>query len=429
MTFRTLEFWFLCLAIAFFTGNPINVFLFGGTGSQIVLDVQGSFLEPAINMGIYVISFLLMLPRWRKVLTHITRGNIVVWIVVLLVVASTLWSDYPQFTLRRSIIVLGATIFGTYFATCFNFKQQIQALIWAFCAVAFMSLMLGAFVPRFGTMTQPPHTGSWRGVYMHKQGLGNQMALCGSFFLALFNNDLFKQQKKLIIFGLISSIFLVAASRSSTGLISFAVLAFVIYVCQSRKFGFGVMSFIVLFFSAFGLSAIAFYILDNLETVFGWFGKDMTVSGRDELFPVVWELIHQRPWLGYGYEAFWQGQYSHAGTVWQAIGWPAPHAHNGLLELLIAFGWIGTSIFLWTLGVNFVRSLYLIRIDKTSEYILPFLFLLQMVLSNMTERNLLGSGVTWILYVWVAFMPCYSRNQITLKAIKQLYQSKQTQPY
>ncbi|MBW4440867.1 MAG: hypothetical protein KME10_06460 [Plectolyngbya sp. WJT66-NPBG17] len=111
-------------------------------------------------------------------------------------------------------------------------------------------------------MTQPPHTGSWRGVYMHKQGLGNQMTLCSAFFLALLNNDLVKAHKRLIVFGLLSSVFLIAASRSSTGMISFAVLSLIIYVCHSRKFTFGVMSFVFLC-----LTALANTALLNLRAV------------------------------------------------------------------------------------------------------------------------------------------------------------------
>jgi O-antigen ligase len=404
MTLQRLENWFVCLSLVFLIGNPINVLLYGESGDQVIENAQGSFLEPGINMGIYAIALLFMLMRWRKVLHQIGRGNVWVWALVALILLSTSWSVMPEITLRRGMIVAGATLYGTYFATCFSFKQQLQFLALAFGGVALLCLGFGLLLPHYGRMRVAPHDGAWRGVYIHKQALGIQMTLSAAFFLTLLKSTLFRSQRRLIWTGLLGCIFLLIASRSSTGLVAFLTIGISLLLFHMLQARVSIMA-PVLSFSMIGVGGIGFYAVENAESIFKWFGRDLSFTGRDILWSSIWEMINRRSLFGYGYEAFWTGAYSEPGIVQQAVGWEVPHAHNGLLELLLAVGWVGALLYLLVYLINLFRALQFIRIYHHVEAFYPLVFLLYLALSNMTEKNLVNGGAVWILFVWVCFLP------------------------
>jgi exopolysaccharide production protein ExoQ len=415
MTFQTVETWFMILSMWFIIGNPINVLLYGESGGQeINTDAAGS-LEPNIVLALYIISLVLMLPRLGQVLYHILKGNTLIWMMVILILASTAWSDFPDITLRRGLIVFGAACYGTYFATCFPFQKQIQIMATVFFASVVSSLVFTIVLPKYGIMSMPPHIGAWRGVYIHKQNLGTQMSLMSAFFLILLKSEFWREKKGLALLGVVLSIFLVLASKSSTGLISVALLATCIHIFQWRRFRPDILAFIVIT-AILSIGSIVIYLVDNAAAIVGVLGKDLTLSGRDQLWGAILQMVNQRPLLGYGYEAFWYvtGQSSRPDLIWNMIGWDAPHAHNGLLEILLGLGWVGAGLFLITFINNIWRSLQRIALNPSATSYCSMIFLIYIVLTNITEKNFFGSNLTWILYVWMGFVPIVQLRSQTI---------------
>jgi O-antigen ligase len=78
-------------------------------------------------------------------------------------------------------------------------------------------------------------------------------------------------------------------------------------------------------------------------------GKDPSLTGRTEIWAWAIFNIHLKPLLGWGYLAFWTRQNPAAMQIADALHWEAPQAHNGLLEMLLFVGLVGTSyiVFLW----------------------------------------------------------------------------------
>jgi exopolysaccharide production protein ExoQ len=406
MTIQQLETWFMILSMWFIIGNPMNVILYGESGGQEVsIDAAGS-LEPNIVLGLYIISFLLILPRLGKVLYQILRGNFLIWIMVFMILASTGWSDYPDITFRRGLIALGAACYGTYFATCFPFQEQIKIMATVFFASVMTSLIFTILLPKYGIMSMPPHIGAWRGVYIHKQHLGTQMSLMSAFFLIISKSEVWQHKKHLGFLGIVSAIFLVLASKSSTGFISVLLLCSCVFIFQLRRFRLDILTFLLIT-TVLSVGSVIMYLLDNAAIIVGLLGKDLTFSGRDQLWGAVMEMVDKRPLFGYGYEAFWyiKGPSSLPDLIWNRIGWDAPHAHNGLLEILLSLGWVGTGIFLLTFGSNIWRSFQRIAINPSATSYCSMVFLIYIVLTNITEKNFFGSNLTWILYVWMGFVP------------------------
>jgi exopolysaccharide production protein ExoQ len=87
----------------------------------------------------------------------------------------------------------------------------------------------------------------------------------------------------------------------------------------------------------------------EISWVLGAVGKDLTLTGRTQLWAEVLNLISQRPFLGWGYMSFFQVDNDIAVQLWTRLRWNPPHSHNGLLEVGLDLG---------VLGVMFVLALF-----------------------------------------------------------------------
>jgi O-antigen ligase len=148
---------------------------------------------------------------------------------------------------------------------------------------------------------------------------------------------------------------------------------------------------------------VQLWITNNPDTLLVAVGKDTTLTGRTDMWPYVLDMIWKRPWLGYGYSAFWQGLNGPSAIIWYATGWNPTHPHNGLLALWIDLGLLGVLIFAAGFLISFLGALAWVRKSRTSEALWPGLYMTYMFLSNLTETNLLKSNsLGWVLYVAAA---------------------------
>jgi len=390
------EKWFILSSVTLLLGNPIKVLL-GGNSAPDTL----------ISLAIYVISFFFVALRWKQVLPQVVKRGKLILLVDFLVVASTLWSDFPGLTLRNSIYLLGATFFGIYFATRYDLKQQVRLLAQGFSVVVLMSLILGAAFPKYGRQYDEAYQGLWRGVYMHKNSLGLQMALSAVIFLILIIGS--DRKKWTAWAGLVFSFLLVILSRSAGALVNFIILTTLIPLCSILRFRWD-LRVPVLIMALLVIGGANTLISGAKGELLGALGKDETLTGRTDLWPYVWEMIEKRPWLGYGYQAFWRAGKSEAESIWQAVGWEPPHAHNGFLELLLIFGWLGTSIYMVGFFLTFLKSLTLIQLNKAPEAFFPVVYLTFVILINISEASIL-SGFGWSLYVALRLLPLSRSSQ------------------
>jgi exopolysaccharide production protein ExoQ len=88
--------------------------------------------------------------------------------------------------------------------------------------------------------------------------------------------------------------------------------------------------------------------LPYLSDLLGFFGRDLTLTGRTGLWAGILQSIFKRPLLGYGFYAFWQGLTGESANLILANHWVFGYAHNGMLEILLQLGVVGLTAFLIT---------------------------------------------------------------------------------
>jgi O-antigen ligase len=98
-----------------------------------------------------------------------------------------------------------------------------------------------------------------------------------------------------------------------------------------------------------------------------------TLDGRVPLWEVLFQYVSQRPWLGYGFGAFWNPDQMQ--LVWSELTWHPPVGHNGFLDETLGTGLIGLLLFLsaWLAGIVVALRLRVSRQDGFSGLVLIWL--------------------------------------------------------
>ncbi len=318
---------------------------------------------------------------------------------------SVLWSQAPGLTLRRATALGLSLIFGVYLASRFSQKEQFRLLAWAFG----VCIVFSFFFELLGLNPSQGYPG-WYGVFDIKNELGQAMVLSALVFL--FWKKVEPQHKTLAQTGLLASVLLLALSRGMTAVVVFVVLMVLLPYLRwtLRKSTRGVVGGITFLLGAGALSV--FYMATHLEDVTAFLGKDPDLTGRVPLWIVVTVMALQRPWLGYGFSAFWLPDEAYTSRIWRLLTWSAPQAHNGILELWLELGLIGSALFFLVFAYYVTKALSFSRQNPGPAATWPIAFLIFIFLANLTTAFFLqGNNIYFILYVALATTMCGNRSK------------------
>lgn len=359
-------------------------------------------------MALYVCVLFLLIRHCKGFLRALVGEP---WLLALLVLAflSMAWSQAPGITLRRSVALLGTYLCAVYFAMRYDLRTQLRLLAWALGLGALFSLPFGVFGIGSCPNSALDAGGGWCGVYAQKNGLGAAMALAALVFIMLARLEKKRKWKMFFFAGL--SFALILLSHSKTSLVVF--LALLIAVPYSGLLH-GRLSHAT---AAAGFAILAggaglYWTFHHLMGVTALLGKNATLTGRLQLWILSFVMALRRPWLGYGYNAFWLGYAGPSARVVRVLGWLPFYAHDGLLELWLDVGLVGVLLFVAGFAIYTSRALRFFRGHREVEYVWPLMFLAFMFLTNLTESSLLApNDLSWLLYVAVALLvsPSFAR--------------------
>ncbi|MBF2035236.1 MAG: O-antigen ligase family protein [Leptolyngbyaceae cyanobacterium T60_A2020_046] len=397
---RRVEHLFVQFAICFFVGVWSFESLFIASEGATNVFFSSRFLDPILSLTQHSIFltciFTFVVLNWKTFLGSLIHRKLL-WALSIFICISFLWSDFPHETLMKSVSLFETIFFGIYFGACFPLQRQLRILQIAFVLVATLSLAVSIILPSAGRETGV-HAAAWRGVFAHKNYLARNMSL--GALLGRMTSSQNPMEKRLSIFLMGSAIFLVIMSTSKTGLLILLIVLALAEIFRSLRLELGLV--ILTWTSAiFMLSGLASFIAANFEAIVTALDRDPTLSGRTIIWGALIDKIHLRPWLGYGYYGFWRGAYGESAIISKIItAYIPPHAHNGLFDLVIAFGLIGLALF----SLNFLflirRSVILARNTQIQEGLWPLCYSVLLVLYNQTESTLVEhNSIFWLLFI------------------------------
>ena len=396
---------FSCVSVVIFSDAIFKVFLRGDDVSAI-LSGEGDASLRLVYYPVYAIIYLLLIVYHRR-LVAVAKACWPLLAVVALSVVSVAWSVDPEVTLRRSLALVSTTAFGFYLVCRFRPAEIVALLAQSFGAVAILSVVVAVVWPDIGIM-RGLHEGAWRGVYAHKNTLGYVMIWATAVHYFHYRSERRHRWRKWL--GIAIFVSLIVLSRSATALIVVATLPILVFVLRALcSEGKGYVAFGAALLLSVGLGVVL--LADSFGSALDVIGRDYTLSGRVELWGLLWDRVQERFWLGYGYGAFWASATDTPEMIRRLLGWDVIDPHNGFLDLWLSLGIVGLLLVLAPMGATFFIGLQQLR--RGSDDTVPFLtLLLILVETNLTETEfLLQNSIPWILYVITAAGIALTRSQ------------------
>lgn len=383
-------------------------YTFIGLNPFPVDDVQGRAAGDVLNrfysLGMGGLALIIMALRWRLSLM-LLRHSWLIWLTVGWCAASISWSAFPGLTLRRALLLVLLTL------AVFAIVVSVRSLRHFHTVLAIsLSVVMAANVAVVILLPSLAMTEiGARGFYLQKN-IAGVVGMIAAFAIATWTASTRRRLYWMIGgTGLACSglFLLMTGSRTSTALafgLIFAVPLLMNYLArgpQPRKWFFmAVMlgiAFALLGFFATGLS---------LEEFFKATIGDATFSGRTYIWRFVLSEIWQKPWLGWGYGAYWDVGLEND-PVFRApygdflteveVGY-LNQAHNGYLDLWVMVGVIGLAFAI----VSVLQCLYYavhLCLDRRSSWIeytfniFCLLIMLVYIFNNLMEATLYSRGL------------------------------------
>jgi exopolysaccharide production protein ExoQ len=359
-------------------------------GEQTGLDGNPAWrLLLAIN---YAAVAWVLIPWYRETL-YVLRRNWALASLLAIAVLSSMWAEMPDLVLRRSIGLLGTTLFGIALAVRLSYQEQLQILKWLFRIVAILSLACVVLLPSYGISSE----GEWKGVFEYKNAMGSMMGL--SLLLESQLRAATAFEKLLKCLAMVLCAFLLLKSDSVT-----PGVALVGALILLNTYKFLALRLRVPLYAFFGIIAVPVLaglsvVVAKSESVLSFLGRSSNLTGRTEIWSLVISFIPQKPILGYGYSGFWMGASPESFVVNRVLGGPIMYSHNGYLEMFLSLGVIGFVLTLGLIGAGMKRALYLSRQRQFGTELWPLAFLLYFVLHNLGECTILMQELEWAMCV------------------------------
>lgn len=321
------------------------------------------------------------------------------WLPLLLawVWASTAWSIDPATTIRRAFAFTAYTLVAVQIALRFTPERIIRWLAVVCLVQLSLSVAFAVALPAYAYM---PDGGQLRGVFTHKNSMGELLLMAGVVLAATWPARLIPRW--LAAAGLALVFALALPVGSATALALLVVLGGLLAALLALRLPHHLAALMIgLGLGLVGLVA-ALAVL-HPAGVFELLGRDPTLTGRAQLWAFVDGLIAERPWLGYGYRTvFAQPWVQH--WVVDALGWEAPHAHNGYREIMLDLGVVGLLLVLPILAGTLWRAIRRVVVRPDTLAVFAFLIIAGYLLRNLTEADLLHqTKLVWVLVLIASF--------------------------
>jgi exopolysaccharide production protein ExoQ len=312
----------------------------------------------------------------------------------LLPITSTLWSIAPDITLKAGMAFTGFTMFGFYVGARYEWHELSSLVRWGYTSIGIVSVLRYPNVGR-----------EYAGITSHKNSLGSIMVISTALWYLHYSQGAKTQKERWIaLLFMLFSFYLVRSTSSGGSLVNSLMLIVVVSSLSFlSKLKFQWAFTCIVSFMVFGIIG-SVYLIDNLESiVVGGLGKDLTLTGRTEFWPQLIAAANQRPWFGYGFNGFFQqdllGAKTPAYFVYTPNGFQPKTAHNGGISVLLSFGYPGLILILVSLVTNLIFAVRELSRRPLSEAGIPIIYLVFIILNNLTEGSLNDIGDALLAYV------------------------------
>ncbi len=313
-------------------------FATGALAALVAVPVLGTLAA----LAFLIFGILLMSTRPRDALaTLLSRPALM--LLPIFCTLSVLWSLTPALSFRFGLQLTATFAIAIVLAT----RLPLRASFTTIFAMLFAIITLGIVAGTFRS-----DTGALIGHYGSKNAMAGAAALFTLVSVGLAATSGGHRGLRLaaaigVAIGMVAT--LLAQSVSALAYLPIGVGAFFAILALRRASTparFVISAFLILSIVLAGI-LFAAYSDAIAAAFFDATGKDVTLTGRTDLWRIALDLIAERPLLGVGYQAFWVQGHAPAEALWMMFGIETRSGfnfHNTYLSNAVEIGLIGVAI-------------------------------------------------------------------------------------
>jgi exopolysaccharide production protein ExoQ len=349
--------WGLLLLLLYFAVAGVSPFVNEPTAMRAVetSSAGGALMERLSKLLICVACLIFAVQRHQSVCRLSMHMKLVTCFPVLAFLLFPV-SQQPTRTISSAALLMGGVLLVYYIMSRYTLDQVLELLLILGTVTMVASIGFALALPQYGLDLKGGHETAWKGIFSAKNYLGNVALffLTGAVSYRARNSFLRSIRLSQICLCLAA----IAFSRAATAymLTAVYVVYFVIMATlhRFRKTDYLVVG--VLLLAAVSTAAVMIVVWPELMV--SLLGKDLTLTGRTEIWTAVMDSIAKRPLLGYGYQAFWLGLEGESYRIILAVSWILAQAQNGFLDVVLEMGVVGLAVVLLVFGFAFRDALF-----------------------------------------------------------------------
>ena len=385
MHWTLLMLWGACI---FLLSSPFTFTLTGHDPTVAVVlnlstmreDQNSQWLIYAVRFGVLGIALVFALPHRMSAVRN-ARQLLPLVPFMAWAALTMLWTDDASTTMH-SVIALVTLVLAAYLIVMIlPPRTLVTAILVAAAMMAAASFCFALILPAYGIhqaddASQFVHAGAWRGVYMHKNFLGQ---VAGLFAAVVFWSCFDWSRRKWLTWGLFAALLLlIGLSTSATGLMIVPITLALVWAAlkappktQVKALTLAVPVLIAGYF-AVGL-------------VLNAVGRDATFSGRTIVWQVAADSLLRHPIAGLGYVSITYGDFSY--QLMRRTGLFDPH--NAIFDLALGTGVMGVVLFVVAVAYAWLaaRRLYALGGGERQAAVALFTLMIAWLIGGITEAS------------------------------------------
>lgn len=356
----------------------------------------------------FAASLLLLIPRFKQTVNIIYKEKIFA-LFLLWGLASVLWSNYPFISFKRwfqvVVPVLVIISSGLYIK---DQKELFSLLKYVLFPYLLLSVLSVIFVP--GAKDE---SGAWRALSSSKNNLGQEAVI--NLIIStviLFISDY--KSKIIATIMIMMCLVLLAGSQSVTSMFALLFVTILALLTLGDKYLKPLKLGRIL--TVLGLSTMAAIIIsvlvispEVLQTLAGGAGKDLTFTGRTNLWRDILHEANKHFLYGAGFQGYWVVDNINLQALYQIYIWLPNQAHNGYLDILNETGLIGLILFFLTV-IKYAVNLKKLRKPNYAGW-----FVVVILIINLQESTIIRPahllGVVFIFAYYILFSGIYLQEE------------------
>lgn len=358
------------------------------------LTMEGSMTTKLQWGSLFLLASFVLYRHLAEALLDLRAMNPFLMLVLIWCLASCIWSPLPATTIKRAIQLYGLIMIGLSIQLAARpLQMMVSHILYTLMCMLVLSFFIAIAIPSIGVDYELG--GAWRGALSQKNELGQIAAL--SILLWQVKACTENVGIKPLMLGLLFSFFMLVMSKSSTSMIISLMATGVFHLLRKRYLSSSyalTRTALALFCVLVVIIYIFFMQESRLPTwqeaaspIAGLFGKGTDLTGRTDIWELIWLEINKHYLIGLGYGAFWLGPDSLSQFVIDALHWIPLQSHNGYLDVLNEQGLIGLLLLILTLATQVRLLVVLSRLDRQQAAFWTTILII-VVTTNFTESSL-----------------------------------------